>query len=265
MPVFNLSEFEQENKNTKIKVFIKFLYEKFKVTPNSKEFDNIYFSLFNEDDLIESLEYYIKKNRVTAKVTAANYITYITEFFGMLSEQYNIKNDIFINIEENKKFSTKSKEIISRLRKTVSKDYASDEQYQDLINGIDDFLSRITEDDIYDEINKYFHKNIKYTKLYHRFISVIAIKLVIKFALCNLSVISLGIDNLNMETNTLSINGFRLPLDEDLIHLKSYLMMREYILNIHERHENLLFIKPDGTPYIKSSSHRDNVQNYASF
>jgi integrase len=262
---FKLSEYKKENTNTKIKVLIEFLYERFGTSADSEDFDNIYFSLFNDNDLIQSLEYYIDKNKVTAQITASNYIHYITSFFKMLSEKYNIENDMFINIEQNKQLIAKSKEIISKLRKTVSKDNASDEQYEDLVSGIEDFLNNFNINDLYDEIIKCKNSN-KYTKLYHRFVSIIPIKLIIKFALSNLRVISLEYSDLDMGKNTLLINGLQLPLDKELIELfKQYLRVREYILNLYSKQETKLFVKNNGEPYIKNTADRKNVPAYASF
>lgn len=266
MPNFNLKEFKKVNTNTKVRVFIEFLYERFAVSPDSEEFDNDYFSLFNDDDLIESLEYYIKKNSVTAQGTASNYITYITNFFKKLSDEYDIKNEFFVNIDQNNQLIAKSKEIISKLKKTESKDIATDEQYEDLISGIDDFLNNLNINDLYDEILNCKNRGNNYTKQYHRFMSIIPVKLVMKFALGNLKIISLEYSDLDMENNILRVNGFHLPLDEELIQLlKKYLRIREYILNLYSKQESKLFIKQNGEPYIKSTSDRENVPSYGSF
>ncbi|AQS59443.1 hypothetical protein [Desulforamulus ferrireducens] len=73
---FSLKEYKKNPKNAKEKVFIQFLYERFGGLPNdSEEFDNEYFTLFDEDHLIESLNYYISKNRVNKQSTAGDFIT----------------------------------------------------------------------------------------------------------------------------------------------------------------------------------------------
>lgn len=87
-----------------------------------------YFEIVNENDLIESLNYYIVKNHVTAQITANNYISSITIFYEKLYEKYGITNEIFLDSEMKKRFLKRTKEIITSLRKTESKDVALDEQ-----------------------------------------------------------------------------------------------------------------------------------------
>lgn len=266
MSNFDLKEFEKKNSNTKIKIFIEYLYEKYGVSADNEEFDNVYFSVFNDDDLLESLEYYIVKNSITAQVTAQNYITYITDFFKMLSNNYDIKNDTFIDIKSYSQLLFKSKKIISKLKLSESKDYATDEQYEILNNGIDKFLNELVMDDIYDEIIQYKNKTKKHIKLYHRFISTISIKLIMKFALSNSATICLKLDNLDMVNKTININGFELELDEELTEiLKKYLKVRQYILELYTIGESILFIKQDGKSYIKNYKSNGNMPDYSSF
>ena len=98
MEKFSLKKVKNDIDNTKQKAFIKYLYEIFNLS-EEEEFDNDYFSLLNEDDLIESLNYYIKHNSITSKTAGNNYITYLEEFFKILAKSYDIKNDIFTNVE----------------------------------------------------------------------------------------------------------------------------------------------------------------------
>lgn len=266
---FSLKEFENTNTNTKIKVFIQYLYEKCEVSASSEDFDNEYFSLLDDDDLIESLEYYIAKNSITAQVTAKNYITYITNFFNnTLFEKYGITNDIFRNTHINKQFISKSNEIISNLKKSESKDIATDEECEELNVGINKFLNELVIDDIYDEINKYHSTDKKHLKIYHNFVSTIAIKLIMKFALGSSTTVSLEFDDLDMKNNVIFVNGFNLPLDEELFLLfEKYLKIREYVLNLYAMQESKLFIKYTGKPYIKEIIDKPKAphKDYASF
>jgi len=264
---FNLIDFEKKNPNTKIKVFIEYLYEKYGVKADSEEFDNEYFNLFNDNDLIESLEYYIAQYSITAQITAQNYITYIKDFFKMLSDDYGIKNDTFINIDLYSRLLLKSKKIISRLKLSESKDSATDEQYEELNNGINKFLNELVMDDIYDEIIQVKNKKKKNVKLYNRFISSIAIKLIMKFALSNSTTVNLKLDNLDIKNNIIRINGFKLELNKELIEiLKKYLRVREYILNIYSIEESILFIRCNGKSYRKDyKSNKNASDNYSFF
>ncbi len=263
MSEFSLKKYRKNPKNTKEKVFIQFLYERFGGLPtDTEEFDNDYFTLLDEGHLIESLNYYISKNRVNKQSTAGDFITYTTQFFEMLSEEYDLKNEIFVNKELYKNFIIKSKEIISKLKETENKGIASDQQYEDLNNGIEKYLKKFSKQAIYDEINKFrdvaYAKKTIYFNIYHRFVSTITIKLVMKFALSNLTLISLKTNDLDMENEVLKVKNFRLPLDEELMELLStYLEIREYVLSIQSKQQSILFIKPDGEPYITISNNKE--------
>jgi hypothetical protein len=263
---FNLKEYQKNNNNTKIKVFIEYLYLNYGVSTNSEKFDNEYFSLFTDDDLIESLKYYIAKNGITAQVTASNYVTYIRDFFKLLSEDYGIKNDTFVNVNLYEQLLLKSKGVISNLKKSDSKYIASDEQYEMLNCGINDYLDNLNTSEIFEEIVKFKNREVKKIKFYNRFVSIIAVKLIMKFALGSQTTISLELNSLDIINNIIIINGFKLQLDEELNQLlEKYLKIREYVVNLYSIEENKLFIKPNGDPYVKNRINRINYPEYSSF
>jgi hypothetical protein len=270
MPEFNLNEYKDKETNSKRKVFIEYLFLKYGISSDVDKFDNEYFACLNDDDLIQSLEYYISRNKVTGQITARNYITYIEQFFKTLSDEYGIRNEIFTNIDLKNEFVSKSNKIISTLKKTESKNSASDEQYEKLCSGIEDFLSKLNENDLYGEIGKIKNEiedgNVRYGKLYYRFVSVLPIMLVMKFALSNLTLISLDIEDVDMKRKVLKVNGFELGLDERLTYLFSiYLKIRDYILEQYSIQESKLFIKHNGEPFIKKTIERKNKTEYAAF
>ncbi|WP_126981268.1 hypothetical protein [Acetobacterium bakii] len=256
MKDFNLEEYKNTKINKKIRAFIEYLYEKFGVSDDDGEFDNEYFSLLSVDDLIESLNYYIENYPVNAQITGDNYISFVTRFFKMLMDDYEIKNEIFMDIGLKNQFFIKAKKIISSLKETENKSCATDEQYEKLNEGINDFLrNNFSVDTIYDGIQNYndgFKAGaIKKPKNYYRFVSIIPIKLIMKFALGNSIVISLKLEDLDIENGVLTIDSaIRLPLDEELIGLlKMYLEIRKYVLSFCTAQESKLFIKYNGEPY----------------
>ena len=270
MLTFSLKEYKNENTNAKIKAFIEYLYFNYKVS-DDEEFDNDYFMLFTDDDLIKSLEYYIEKNKVTAQITADNYISAIKKFFKLLSEKYNIKNDIFINIDLNSIFTLKSKKIISTLEETVSKDYASNDQYQELISYIDDYLKNLDEQSIFDDIkmckeNSESKKSKHYTGDYYKFVSILSLKMIMKLALGNRIAVLLELNDFDFELNCLHIKNFILPLDDELLILiKKYIKIREYILDIYKKQESKLFIKHNGDLFIKDINDSKSQPEYGAF
>lgn len=254
--MFNLGEYEKGEYNTKIKVFIQYLYEKYGAYKGNKEFDNEYFLLLNEEDLIESLRYYIDKNNVTAKGTASNYVGYLCKFFDMLSKEYDIKNEIMENTYLRDRFVLKTKEVYSGLRESENKDIASDQDYEKLIEGINKFIAELNIDDAYLEIDEYMSKRSMgkkmNVKIYNRFVSSVVIKLILKFGLNSSTTISLDINSINIEEKVICINDFRLHLGEELTLLFSeYLKLRSHILENVLLKESKLFIKISGDAYIK--------------
>ncbi|BCJ95702.1 hypothetical protein acsn021_32710 [Anaerocolumna cellulosilytica] len=268
MADFNLYDYSKENKNTKLKVFIEYLFEK--CGNDNNEFDNNYFTILTVDDLIESLSYYIINSSITAQNTANTYIAKLIDFFKFLSDNYGIRNDIFTNYELYNQFIFRYKEIIAGLRKTESKDIATDEQYELLTNGLNEYLNTYDITEIYDEVNEYYEGEQtgikKYIQKYHRFVSVLPVMLILKFALKDLTVVLLELNDLDLENELIMVNGFELPLDYELIkHFKSYLKVRDHILELYSKQENKLFIKHNGVPYIKSEKERSNSPDYGNF
>lgn len=263
---FSLKEYEKTNSNAKIRVFIEYLYKNYGGSSDGEDFNNEYFRKISVDELIDSLLYYIEKNKVTSKETARIYITYITEFFTKELDKYGINNNIFTDSSLNNKLMSEAREISSRLKSKESKDVASDEDYEMLNNGIEDFLKQLNINDIYKEIIDYKEKNIGNIKIYNRFISIIAIKLIMKFGLGNATTISFQFKDLDMESKIITANGFSLGLDEDLIKLfEMYLPIREYILHLYALEESKLFIKYNGEQYIRYYKNRKPVPDYGSF
>lgn len=251
--------------NPKIKAFIEYLYEKCGVS-DTGEFDSEYFRLLNIEDLLQSLEYYISKGKVTGQGTAQNYIKNITDFFDMLKNDYDINNDIFTDVYMNNKFLAESKKIICKLKGTESKNAATDEQFETLNNGINDLLQNLKIDDIYDEITQLKNKEIKYVKKYSRFVSIIPVKLIMKFALGNSTTISLEVESIDIENEIINVNGFKLNLDKELVELfKTYLKIREYILKLYSLTESKLFVESNGRPFIRDSKKIKNFPYYSSF
>ncbi|EPR12044.1 hypothetical protein [Ruminiclostridium papyrosolvens] len=265
MTEFSLKEYRKNPQNAKEKVFFEFLFERFGgLAYDDEEFDSELFTIFDEEHLIESFEYYIAKNHITSQQTAENYITNITTFFDMLSNDYNIKNEIFVNKELYKSFLLKTKYIISKLNETKSKDVATSEQYEVLNYYIDNFLKTLSIEDIYDEINKFYDKKYSkkkvYIKSYNRFVSSIATKLVMKYALANRNIAYLELKDLDLNYKILHVNGFELPLDDQLTNLlQEYIKIREQVLNIHSKQKSTLFIKADGEQYTFISRNEEHV------
>jgi hypothetical protein len=189
MQEFNLGIY-RANANAKLLSFFEYLYIKLGLKEDEK-FVKEYFEIVNENDLIESLNYYIVKNHVTAQITADNYISSITTFYEELYEKYGVTNEIFLNLEMKKRLLKRTKGIITSLRKTESKDVASDEQYETLRVGLRDIMSHFEYEDIRQELADYNDKLIKNTEQYYSLLSAITVNIVLENAINQISIVRL--------------------------------------------------------------------------
>ena len=273
MKEFDLVKYEEEitkvndKASRKIKIFIQYLYKRYGINPLNKKFDNDYLYLIDDNDIIESLEYYIAIGGVKYQITANNYLTDVKNFFNELLNDYNIKNETFTDVILRDQLFEKSKKIISKLKESESKLYASDEQFEKLNIGIEKFMSEISINDIYDEIDRCNNtKNNKrtYVKLYNKFLSIITMKLVMMYGLANSKILSLKREDIDIEKNTISISGFVFKLNDELSNLlNNYIKIRDYVMKMHSINETCLFIKHTGEKYKKDKS--NSRPDYASF
>ncbi|HHU71151.1 MAG TPA: hypothetical protein GXZ21_03845 [Clostridiales bacterium] len=267
MKEFSLAKYKKEHNETKVNKFINYLYET--LGDGTDDFDNEYFTLLSIDDLVESLKRYISSS-AKAQTTANNYVTYVSAFFDMLMRDYQIENPIFSNVKLKDEFLSRCKEIIVTLREVEPKDIMTEEQYENLNNGINNYIGKLGIGDIIDEVNRIYQgmqegKEL-YTANYHIFVSIIPVKLIDRFALSNLAVISLETSCLDLENRYINLNGLILPLNEELMGLlNTYIEIRKYILNLYNIDEKKFFIKPNGSPYITVSKERKNKTEYGAF
>lgn len=273
MKEFDLIEYEEaitkvnDKDSGKIKIFIEYLYKKYGINSLNEKFDNDYLYLINDDDILESLEYYIAKGRVKSQITANNFLTDVGNFFNELLNEYNIKNETFTDVILREQLWEKSKQIIGNLKESESKLYASDEQFEKLNIRIEKFMSEIVISDIYDEIDRYNdskdNKKV-YVKLYTRFLSIITMKLAMIYGLSNSKILSLKRKDVDIKQNTISISGFIFRLNDELGNLlNTYIEIREYVMKTHSINETSLFIKYTGEKYKKDKS--NSRPDYTSF
>ena len=252
------------NAGAKLKFFINYLLNKYSLT--GPIIDDTVLMSVTEEDVIDSLEAYIPGN-ATAQITAQNFISNVKTFFSDLNSIHSIRCDLFMDNERLRHLSERAESITAELRVSIPKGVASDDQYENLLNGIYKYISTFREDDLYADIDSFHTGSSKNAKNYILFVSVIATKLVLNYALSNKSLIKLDLDSIDMINSTIHINNLYLPLyDIELRKLFGiYLSIREYIFKINGKMDNnRLFIKPDGEPYAKPGKDREIQPDYMS-
>lgn len=267
---FDLREYQKINKDTKKKIFFEYLYQKCGIESETEKFDNEYFSILNLDDFVESLEYYIQKSNISAKITAENYISNLTNFYNELYSKYGIRNEVFSSIKLNDQFKYKYKKIIDNLKDTESKEFATDEEYLKLREGLDDYFGKMVSiSDIYNEIDKFYYnrENKRYNvKYYNRYISAIAMKIIMTFGISSINTVLLNIKSIDIEKNIIKINEFELILDNELKEiLKEYLEIRKYILELNNYESSYIFIKYNGDSFLNEERGKRGTGEYNKF
>lgn len=264
MQEFDL-EIYRANANAKLLSFFEYLYIKLGLKEDEK-FLKEYFEIVNENDLIESLNYYIVKNHVTAQITADNYISSITTFYEELYEKYGVTNEIFLNLEMKKRLLKRTKGITTSLRKTESKDVASDEQYETLRIGLKDTMSHFEYEDIRQELTDYNNKSIKNTEQYYSLLSVITVNIVLEYAIKQISIARLLLSALNLREKYIKINDYKLPLNNDMIRLFNlYLPIRSFILQTFSENSEWLFVTAEGQSCLRPTKGGKGQINYDTF
>ena len=264
MQEFDL-EIYRANANAKLLSFFEYLYIKLGLKED-EVFLKGYFEIVNENDLIESLNYYIVKNHVTAQITANNYISAISIFYEELYEKYGITNEIFLNSEMKKRLLKRTKEIITSLRKTESKDVASDEQYETLRIGLKDTMSQFEYESIRQELTDYNNKSIKNAEQYYSLLSVITVNIVLEYAIKQISIARLLFSALNLGEKYIKINGYKLPLNDDMVRLFNlYLPIRSFVLQTFSENSEWLFVTAEGQSCLRPTKGGKGQINYDTF
>lgn len=255
---FSLAEKAKDVKDAKEKFFIQYLFDNF---GSDGSFDNMFLSLLDEDDFIDSLVKYIKEY-AHARTTGSNYISFLRTFFSWLATEYHIENETMINNVKYDQFKRRADEIVSTLPESENKDLASDKDYGNLIIEIDQFIKNHPnmEQEMIDEISKSTTHSRSHKSVYLRFVSIIILKLILTYGLKNITAVSLQVQNLNLTNATLTINGISVKLTDELLRLLNlYMKIREQILTNTSKEQELLFVQADGKTYLQSKSNRNNI------
>lgn len=256
--MFSLAEFARTNKNTKLRFFIEFLLKEYNIA-SCADFDNELFRVADENFLVRSLQYYIDKQRITARITANNYISNITSFFDMLASDYELVNPVFWNPDQKTSFLGKARRIVLTLKDTPKIEVASKKEYDDVCAIITDFSNNLV----------YIHKEIleqlkiavadlsqgsaRFAGKYTDLLSSVASKLALLYGFKNDVMASIKFGDINLDAKTLQKDKYTLPIDDELeLLLREYFTCRQVILTGLKVNSEYLLISSKGSPIIDS-------------
>lgn len=253
LPNEYIEKFIQTNRaeRTQMEVFFEFISTHLF---NGEDYVVDDFAFLNETDLLESLNYYIKRNKVTAKVTAKAYIGNLRKFFAVLENQYNVHSDIFVNGDFLPSLLEKTNQIVSLLNDKENSNIASDEKYSEFLQKIEEIQSKYSYLEAIKEIDNYV-KTKTIPNHFRWIISVCASQMVIEYGFRNSVIISLKLNDIDLEQNVIKRGKYTLPILPKLKNdLSKYIEIRQYLLNKLNLDYDELFIKYNGKPISGSEA-----------
>lgn len=254
MSNFILEEFYKKyGKHTHTEIFMEYIKETF----DASIIEDIHFSLLDENDFISSLKYYIADRQVTAKTTASAFWGNLKKLYETLNKDYNITNDCFVNGNFLPSLETTAKTVCSVLNDTVDKDVVIDEDFNKLVEKINDFNNSYSYDIVINGLDDYWENNNFKSEgltIFRNLYSICAIQFVIEYGLKNNIVRDIKIDDLDIENATFNRNGYILPIPSKLLlNLKRYINVRSYIISKSNVAQDFLFINFDGLPFTSQA------------
>lgn len=257
LPEEYIKEFIPTNKaeKTQMEIFFDFISNYiFKGEEYSVE-DFVY---LNNNDLLESLKYYIKINKVTARGTASAYVGYLKNFFINLK----IDSDIFVNGDFLPEFWENEKKIISLLNEKEDKNIATDEEFKQLEQKINESEAKYSSKTAMIEVDKYFENGCTgRIDSFNLIRSICATQMILEYGFANRTIIEIQIDDIDFEKKIIKRGIYELPIPNQIINnLKEYVFIRHYLLSKLEVSQRNLFVKYDGN-LIGTSESADMLFN----
>lgn len=208
---------------------------------NDKNYEG-YFSGIKMDTVLESLQYFIKRNNIMKETVAIHYGRMIKRFFYFLQSK-NIRNEYIFELfsrKDDSSFDNQLKVYIlneKKLKKSEANDPYDDEEIEAMIENANSIIDKSLEhkEDLFSGKKKYSFK---------MYMAAVAVKLIIFSGTSFRNLSKIEIADFNETKKTIKISGYELHLPIDL-----YRQIQEYI-QIHPfagTKNTKLFVKSDGT------------------
>ena len=262
MSVFSIEEYDKKYGKSKQDVFFQYLQSKFKTENIEEE----HFRLVGCEELVEGLNYYIVYRKVTAKDTATNFLTELAKLYERLEREYGIKSTIFVNGSFIPIIKRETDIVINKLRDKLDKSIATDEQYQDIVESIEEFSATVDLKEVEQGIKNYKEKNNSQApRQFRRLCSSVAILMVLEYGCKNITLLDVKLSDVDIEKKIIHWQGFELVMTEKLnTNMFMYIQARDFALKTFNTESNFLFVNPNGTNFIDKSS-KPNYTNFFYF
>lgn len=259
--------FEKINTNNKqekthIEVLSEFLKTK---VFNGDDFDVEVFALLNENDLLESLIYYIERNKITSKQTAKAYLGNVKNLFSNLEGFYQISNSVYVNGNFLPNFELEAGKIIANLNATIDKEIATDDEYEETLKSINELSAQYSFDAAKKGIDKYIDIDNQNSlsdgpDMFRRIRSICATMLVLEYGLKNETIRDMKTSELDLSSNIIKRGKYELQLSADLKNsFNEYLRIRDYLLKRLEITQEFLFVGRDGSSFVGTRDYANKL------
>lgn len=232
-------ELEARAYKSKVDAFKEFIIVEKKVN------DDIYTDYFRGikmNTVLESLGYFIQRNKIKKETVAIHYGKMIKRFFYFLQSKGISNENIFklFSRKDEKSFDNQIKQYISietDLEKAQSNDACDDEEIIAIIAN----ANSIIEDSVKNKEELFLGKKKYSFKMY---MAAVAVKVIIFSGVSFRNLSRIRLIDFNKESKTIKISGYELHLPIDLyFQIKKYIQIRSLI----ETNNSKLFVKADGT------------------
>lgn len=233
------------SEKTQMEVFFEFISAQIF---NNEEYTVEDFVYLNNDDLLESLKYYIKRNKVTSKGTANAYLGYLGNFFDKLEGYYKVNSDIFVNGKFLQSLLDEADKIISLLNDKEDTNIATNEEYDNLVQKIKEAEHKYSFETAMSEIEKYVENGCSgKLEKFRLILSVCATQMLLEYGFANRTIIEIRTSDIDLENGVIKRGIYELPIPNSIkSNLKEYNKIRNYLLSKLDTTQDKLFIKYDG-------------------
>jgi integrase len=228
-----------------IKAFMSFIESKEVKNENLK----VYLQGIRTEDIVESLDYYIKQNQVTSIDTAQRYSSAIKEFLVFLFNRDTLNNKELLDelyfptfMEESFRYKMNQYILNSEvLKEREGFKIFSNEEVKELLDQCNEIL----------DSEEGFTKAKNSKKYFNKYRSALILKLILLTGVTYKVICKLISSDLNLTMNTIKINGYEIHLPH-LMRNQFYKFIKlKDVLHIKE---NYLFVEFNGDPLSNTTS-----------
>lgn len=236
------AEFSKEVKSdtyqSKIKSFREFIVEVKKICDGTYI---TYFKAMSVDEILESLDYFIRRNHIKKETVAKHYCEMIKKFFHFLRSKGVENKEFFLCLgrKGNDSFDSIVRNYVisdERLKRPESNEEYEDDEIIILIERANSIINNSLNHE-----HELFSGKKKYS--FKKFTAAIGVKLIILSGTSFNNISKIELQDFDVKEKTIKISGYELHLPIDLyLQLKEYIRIRSLINTKNTK----LLVKSDG-------------------